>query len=143
MLVNVKILEDHWVAKSFGKGVYRCSSFNMDSHIWDRSRGHASYEMKYPRVEGVGDYGVVDTPEQFVEDFLDRLEKDPRPLVVCFTHIAKEPENKGRGDGWRWHKWGQYVGHGNPQCEYLDDEDGFDDGVWVYHIYHVEGIETC
>jgi hypothetical protein len=57
-----------------------------------------------------------------------------------FTHVPKEPENAGRGGGWRWHKWGPYIGKGEPTTEYLDDEDGFADGVYVYHFYVVDNV---
>lgn len=84
-------------------------------------------------------YGVCDSPEQFISLFRDTLEADERTFVVSFAHIKKKPENAGKGGGWRWHKWGPYIGSGKPEYEYLDDEDGFDDGVCVYHVYQVAG----
>lgn len=38
--------------------------------------------------------------------------------------------------GWRWHKWGPYIGVQNPQCEYLYDEKNID-VVYTYHIYEI------
>jgi hypothetical protein len=105
-----------------------------------------SFNYKYPDLPLVNDdylncYGVCDTPQQFLELARDVLNKDPREFVISFCHIAKDPGNKNRGGGWRWHKWGPYIGTGMPQCEYLDDEDGFDDGVYVYHVHQVGGPE--
>mgnify|MGYP000984510367 FL=1 len=54
--------------------------------------------------------------------------------------MPKNPDNKGKGGGWRWHKWGEYLGNGTPTCEHLDDEDEFNDGVYVYHMYIVDGV---
>lgn len=81
-----------------------------------------------------GSYGVCDTPEQFLSKFRKQLEGDPRQLCVSFCHISKE--SKG---GWRWHKWGPYVGFGVPTCEYLAYEKEFENGVYVYSIYDVTG----
>ena len=68
------------------------------------------------------------------------LEKDRRHLTLTLTHVPKELENAGKGGGWRWHKWGPYVGKGEPTMEYLDDEDEFADGIWVYHVFDVTGL---
>jgi hypothetical protein len=41
--------------------------------------------------------------------------------------------------GWRYHKWGDYIGSQNPQSEYLYDDTHID-AVWTFHIYElVEG----
>jgi len=100
-------------------------------------------------------YGVCDTPEQFFAHELGVYirEHKTRKFCVSFTHVAKNIEviNEANPDdplavvsdgyktpsagGWRWHKWGPYIGGGKPKCEYLDDETGFDDGVYCYHVY--------
>ena len=41
------------------------------------------------------------------------------------------------GGGWRWHKWGEYIGKHNPQYEYLDHESGID-YVLVWKLCPVE-----
>lgn len=86
-------------------------------------------------IEGIEDYGICDSPKQFAEDCGSLIDADPRPLVVVMTCIAKadEPER----EGWRWHKWGPYIGRGEPTTEYLYDEPEFDE-VYVYHIYLVK-----
>lgn len=81
-----------------------------------------------------GDYGVCDYPEQLIEKF-PIIDTDPRPFVVSFTKVAKvEEESPG---GWRWHKWGAYIGDKDPQCEYIADEGPDITDVWCYHIYEV------
>jgi hypothetical protein len=42
--------------------------------------------------------------------------------------------NQPKEDGWRWRKWGQYIGALEPTCEYIADEPHIDK-VYVYHIY--------
>jgi hypothetical protein len=39
--------------------------------------------------------------------------------------------------GWRWHKWGKYIGDQNPMCEYIADEPEID-FVYVYNLYKVK-----
>lgn len=88
-------------------------------------------------------YGVCDTPEQFIAKFGDRLKASPLTYCVGFSLIEKDPENRGKGGGWRWHKWGPYIGTGSPQCEHLDDEEGFDRGVVVYHVRQITPAESA
>lgn len=80
-------------------------------------------------------FGVCDDIEQFKRtDLYDRIVASERSWCVFFTHIQKNPEER---DGWRWHKWGPYIGEGEPQCEYLADEPFFDNGVYTYHVYEL------
>lgn len=120
------------------------------------------------------DYGVCDTPEQFLNykytpgDFgrwilnNKKLEITPeieleleteitlgeylrnsdRKFAVGFNPIKQDPENPG--GGWRWHKWGTYIGKHNICCEYLDDEDLSDinqDYILCFHIYEFKDAE--
>ncbi len=128
------------VDQTIEPGFMEIPHFSGDIMIWGRN-APKSY-MGWPDIEGVDPYGVCDTPQQFMERFKALLEKDVRTFFVTFTHIYKEPGNAGKGGGWRWHKWGDYIGDGTPQCEYLDDEEGFEAGVYVYHIYQIDGPET-
>jgi hypothetical protein len=142
MLVDLKVLQEPnlfgYHVHRYDRGLYNCKTFNAELLIWDSQ----PTEFMYPHFDVVDSYGVIDSPKQFQEMFGPTLEADPRPLVVAFSHIAKNVENKGQYDGWRWHKWGEYYGTGKPTCEYLDDEQDFCDGVYVFHIYHVAFLET-
>lgn len=85
---------------------------------------------QYPET-CVGSYGVCDNIEQLLAA-CPELEAPGREFVVTITTIRKseEPEE----GGWRWHKWGEYIGNQNPQCEYLYDETNIDE-VLCFHIY--------
>lgn len=117
--------------KQIGRGMYVIKHFSFN-HFLPESKNR--YERQYPSLpEGMENYGVCDTPEQFLSSFGDLLERDPKGFVVSFTHVSKDaqpPEG-----GWRWEKWGPYVGKGRPSREYLVDESGFSSGVYCYHIY--------
>lgn len=123
------------------EGVVEIGHFSLDMLVWGRNS--PEYYMGYPEfaADGPQSYGVCDTPDQFLTKFRKLLQEDDRTFVIGFTHIAKDPTNRGQGGGWRWHKWGPYIGEGTPQFEYLDDEDGFEDGVYVFHILQTEGPE--
>lgn len=79
---------------------------------------------KYAEVEGIGQWPtgffVDDSPEAFIEKYHWLLEADPRIFAVFFTWIRKSEEPES--GGWRWHKWGEYLGVHEPTTEYLYDE---------------------
>ena len=85
-------------------------------------------------------YGVADNIEQILnyhkEEFIDTPEK----YILFYTKIYQHKENAGEWGGWRWHKWGPYIGNLNPQCEYLDDEEfgeDFPGYILVYEFFKV------
>ena len=85
-------------------------------------------------------YGVSDNASQ-VLDYYEHLltvygdYMNSRKFVVLMTPIFREDEPEY--GGWRWHKWGQYIGDFEPKCEYLYNEQGID-YVWVFSIVEVE-----
>lgn len=87
-------------------------------------------------------YGVCDNASQ-VLDYYDSLYKQhedymtDKKFVILLTPVFKEDQPES--DGWRWHKWGQYIGKYEPKCEYLYDEKGID---YVYCFTILE-IEEC
>lgn len=126
-------------------GVLLIGHFSLDMLVWGGNQPEdLSYEESHHMVcpwlgEDLPAYGVCDTPEQFLERFRSRLADDPRTFCMSFTHIPKDPTNKGQGGGWRWHKWGPYIGNGEPTTKYLDDEPEFVRGVYVYHVLQTAG----
>lgn len=120
--------------KRISRGVYTVKHHSFN-HFLPKSK--ESYKREFPDFlpGGMESYGVCDTPDQFLGSFGDLLERSPHKFVVSFTHVRKDaqpPEG-----GWRWHKWGPYVGKGQPSMEYLFDETGFPDGIYCYHIYRI------
>lgn len=113
------------------KGVYEIGHFGSSDFL----RGF--YEQ-YPSLSGdtepyIGCYGVCDD----VSNLLDRiplLVDSPRQFVVTLTRVKRDLSNKGCGGGWRWHKWGAYIGNQEPTTEYLDDEPLIEQ-VFCYHVY--------
>lgn len=75
-------------------------------------------------------YGICDNVEQVIEQY--KLNESEKQFTISMTPMRKD-EQPADG-GWRWHKWGQYIGTQEPTAEYLYDEEKID-LVYVFHIY--------
>ncbi len=106
------------------QGVYQIGHFGSSSFLRN------SYEH-YPSLGEHGSYGVCDSVENLLA-VVTELANPDRQFVVTLTKVTRE-EQSPEG-GWRWHKWGEYIGAFDPQREYLYDEVGID-AVYVYQIY--------
>jgi len=84
-------------------------------------------------------YGVADSIEQIKEYYKDAIADPDNKYFIYLTPVWQDKENKGKGGGWRWHKWGTYIGVLDSKCEYLDDEEFGDDFEYVicFHIVRV------
>lgn len=135
-------------------GVYRCGcdfNFGFDEFIETQNMSYEDHyesmvtewrvsvtNRKFP-VDMLEQYGVADNIEQIKAYYKDWIEKSD--WVITVTPVYQNKQNAGIGGGWRWHKWGEYIGNLDPQCEYLDDEDfgeDFQGYVLCYHIYPVK-----
>ena len=68
-------------------------------------------------------YGVADNVEQIKAFYKEEVEHPENRYVIGLSYVFQEKSNAGKGGGWRWHKWGPYIGELKPEYEYLDDED--------------------
>lgn len=87
-------------------------------------------------------YGVCDSIDQFKAKYLDRLKGDDQHQYAVSFVVVRKVDQDPRG-GWRWHKWGEYIGEREPQHEYLYDEDGIDE-VYTFAVHRraVAGEKT-
>lgn len=110
------------------KGFYLCQHWNFEVYL--------SEPNQWPDLpcDDVWCYGVCDNPQQLLAR-APWLETDERRFVVSFVKLDKADEPPE--GGWRWRKWGEYIGTQSPQCEYLADEPEIET-VYTYHIYEVE-----
>jgi hypothetical protein len=83
------------------------------------------------------EYGVCDSWEQ-ITDKWPYLIESPRRFFIGMTPIYKDDQPKHYG--WRWNKWGDYIGTKNPRREYLYDEGDDINLVWVFHIVELSDI---
>jgi hypothetical protein len=96
-----------------------------------------SYNLFSPNFEKVS-FGISDNIEQIKKYYKEEIEDNKRKFFIACTPVFQDKENKGKGGGWRWHKWGKYIGELNTQFEYLDDEDFGDDFKYVIVFKIVE-----
>lgn len=129
-----------------GTGIYQCNAaFNFSAIEFVEFKDvfnipfDQSYESFAPTYHKA-QYGVADSIEQIKEYFKEEIENPERKFFIALTPVGQDKENKGKGGGWRWHKWGKYIGKLNSQCEYLDDEDFGEDFQYVicFHLYEVK-----
>jgi hypothetical protein len=132
-----------------GTGIYQCSfPFNFPHQEFLEFEGvhnvpfDQAYEV-FPNGEKA-QYGVADSVEQLKEYFKEEMEDPHRKYFLSLTPVFQDKSNAGKGGGWRWHKWGDYIGKLDPQFEYLDDEDFGEDFQYVicFHLYEVKSIPS-
>lgn len=114
-------------------GIYQIGDFSFDMRL--KQYNVNEYAEVNNGDEYFGSYGVCDDVENFKDKLKHIIDDKVRKFVVSFTPIEKSTESP-RG-GWRWHKWGDYIGNKNPQHEYIYDEDDSITKVYVYHIYQI------
>lgn len=125
------------------KGVYETNSFNFE-HLLEHISGYCIprdtlyeplvNEKRDDEWRYVAAYGVCDTYKQILEQIPEIL-KRPNSYIITVTSIQREHEPPQ--EGWRWSKWGEYIGTHEITAEYLYDEQEIEE-VFVYHVYEVQ-----
>lgn len=119
--------------KEIEQGIFESPSFSMGNFIANNKENYFDFDS--PEHEYLGAYGVCDNINQVKEKYENWFSRPDLKFCVSFTSVKKaEQESEG---GWRWHKWGEYIGTKNPQHEYLYDEGEDINEVFVYHIYQL------
>lgn len=113
-------------------GVYQIGHFGGTSFLWD----YEHYpELRLADGEWFGPYGVCDNYQQVLDQCPMLTEDESRRFVITVKEVRRELQHPE--GGWRWHKWGAYIGTKTPTCEYLYDEPEIE-SVFVYHIYEAK-----
>jgi len=117
------------IPERIAQGIYLTTHWSVDQlgvKFRERWKEDDVEELPFP------DYGVCDTPSQVVSTYA--LNERPEKLIlVCVKIDKKQQSQKG---GWRWHKWGPYIGNQNPTCEYIFDEPAIDT-VYTFQVYEL------
>ena len=69
---------------------------------------------------------VCDSIEQAKKHWQAYMDDPEREFMIIVNPVQRNPANAGTGSGWRWKKWGPYVGTHEIQHEFLDDEEAID-----------------
>lgn len=113
------------------KGIYQCAfDFNFSELEFEELQ-KLSWDDRYkifPNFEKQT-YGVADNIEQIKEYYEEEISDKIKKYAICVTPVLQKHQSEK--DGWRWHKWGKYIGKLNPQCEYLYDEDFGEDFKYI------------
>ena len=112
-------------------GIYRTNDgdFNAEHEI----ESLTNYKIKDDRYKMPVYNGVCDNENQILSEHSEIVTSD---LLYCVLMTPVYKKDEPSEYGWRWHKWGDYIGNYNIQCEYLYDEIGIE-MVYVYSIYEV------
>lgn len=94
------------------------------------------YARDFPGVEyhSFSEYGVCDNWEQITARW-PHLVADPEAYLIAMVEMRREHQSEY--GGWRWHKWGEYIGTQKSENEYIYDDKHID-VVYTYHVYRLE-----
>lgn len=98
-------------------GVFTGAGFNF---YLDLKHAATRYTVADDLDSVVGDSVVADTVEQVLAHWQDRIQDPQSFYAISGTKVLRDPSLPGQG--WRWHKWGAYIGERQPKWEYLNDE---------------------
>jgi len=124
-------------------GIYQSSfPYNFPSIEFEEFKDMCNipFEQSYDALKNnKSQYGVADSIDQIKEFFKDEINDPDNKYFIALTPVFQDAENKGKGGGCRWHKWGEYIGILDSKCEYLDDEEFGDDFKYIicFHLYKV------
>lgn len=109
-------------------GIYRHDgyAFNFNGFIEEKCNENI--------VDEWVQYGVCDNYKQILERYNNLLSNPNKNYVIGLSVV--ERKNQSPEGGWRWHKWGEYIGTQNPEHEYLYDDTHIDK-VYCFHIYEI------
>lgn len=115
------------------KGMYQMKSFGLDNWMVDQVK------EPYPSFGNNEDafccIGVADSPGQIIAAGGRLLLAECTKYVIGLTYVSADEQPES--GGWRWHKWGPYIGTGKPTTEYLHDEPELRH-VYVYHVFEMK-----
>lgn len=121
--------------KEIAPGVYLLTHWNateyFGEYIVNAEYGHINQSFG---DNWISEYGVCDTYQQVLDRYPILLDES-RAFIITLVSIKKSEQSPS--GGWRWHKWGEYIGTKNPQYEYLFDEGPDIEEVFTYHIYEL------
>lgn len=108
-------------------GTILCGNPSLDPKFW-----HDTYDFDDTPPLPISRYGVCDHLGQLLRACPMLEESQDREFLITGMVIMKEDEPER--DGWRWCKWGPYIGDKESKADYLYDEPEID-LVVCYHIY--------
>lgn len=122
------------------QGVYQCGHWSPEyclvggkGILRDRYR-QGGISLSEAAEQGYPEYGVCDHPDQLLAKYPIIKDCPEKLFVTCVPIFRAQQPREG---GWRWHKWGEYIGAQEPQCEYLHDEPVIET-VYTFQVYELK-----
>lgn len=114
-----------------GLGIYQIGHFNFEHVLGD------IVKEKWPDFsdDTFNSFGVCDDFTQIIAKCPELVDDRNRKFAIAVCEIIKSKQ-PAQG-GWRWHKWGPYIGTKKPTTEYLYDETEIS-SVFVYSIVELK-----
>ena len=106
-------------------GVFEIGHFSFGNMI--KAQEKEEYPSFFPYFCS---YGICDNYQQILKRCPELVEGD-RKFAISITPVEKKKQSPE--DGWRWHKWGPYIGQHKITTEYLYDEPIIEK-VFCFHI---------
>lgn len=138
-----------YVQQEYSTGVIVCSDFNFN-HIIDSKTNYETindfffvdkntgeiYQSIFDEELGVvaSTYGVCDTIDEAILYFEACIANKKHEYCIVLSPVYRK--NQPPDHGWRYHKWGTYIGTQNPQHEYLYDDKHID-MLYCFNLYVV------
>lgn len=120
--------------KKIGTGLWLLGHWNLEAEV----DVPLKLIEQWPNLGEKEGLGVCDSPEQAVEYLRPELDNPDRKFFIGFVRMRRA--DQPREGGWRWHKWGEYIGAQKPRCEYLHDEPLVEE-IYTFHVYERIEIE--
>lgn len=122
MLVSLKrVSKKHRLFNKVEKGFYLNDDFSSEKWFLRQYYGYSVHDSFVKirsalKEHNVCSFGVADSIEQ-IQEYYKVLEKTSEKFIVFMTPVYRK--NHG---GFRFHKWGKYIGKHDIQSEYLYDQ---------------------
>lgn len=113
----------YWGSKILEYFLEKYSDYKV-IHSYEHTDKMPSLKEKMKYIEEWSGYGVADSVEQIKEAF-PQFWWSERTFILILD-IVKKGNQPSRG-GWRWEKWGPYIGVQESRADYLYDEPDIDE----------------
>ena len=127
MLMNPDFAPCKFAPSKLADGIYESTFFFLPLDMPNRKKF-----CDYPEFNSFkSSCGTCDNVQQILDEYPELQDPNRQFMVLLQKVVRAEQPAKG---GWRWHKWGPYLGSFEPEHEYIYDETGIEQ-VLIYHIY--------
>ena len=116
--------------KQVEPGVYEAFSHNFGFIVDELEVSGIKFDAWFDSADSPHQWGAsnvtCDNVDQAKKHWQSHVDDPQKEFVLVLSPVHCSPENAGQGRGFRWSKWGPYIGTQEIKHEFLDDEVGID-----------------